>query len=117
MAHLDSRVFYALSCTHPHRIQGLVQEATVAWLGKSTYRPISSVSLTISQTFRFFRFVFLARSWTVDRAYLSRRLKHIAKRSRSDDRFSMLIFPEGAFPDPPSRVLSKRYADGMGIVA
>lgn len=94
------------------------------WLGLSLPRCCLSVSyavlltLCISQGMQFYRFIFLARSWSADREYLGRSLEHEAQRAqKSDNPFSLMIFPEGTLVSPNTRPLSKKFADKIGIAS
>lgn len=65
---------------------------------------------------QFFRFIFLARSWSADRLHLGRSLEREALRAqKSDNSFSLMIFPEGTLVSPNTRPLSKKFADKIGI--
>lgn len=64
-----------------------------------------------------FNFLFLARSWVHDKAYLHRKLGQIGKHAeKSDTPLALFIFPEGTLVSKDTRPLSKKYADKMGIV-
>lgn len=66
---------------------------------------------------QFFRFLFLARSWSEDRVYLGLHLDQIAKRAQSaGNALALIIFPEGTLVSKDTRPLSKKYADKTGIV-
>lgn len=66
---------------------------------------------------QFFRFLFLARSWSKDRAYLGEHLVKVAERAKyADSRVALMIFPEGTLVSRDTRPLSKKYADKIGIV-
>lgn len=67
---------------------------------------------------QFFRFIFLARSWSEDRVQLGKSLEREARRAQeSDSPFSLMIFPEGTLVSPNTRPLSKKFADKMGVVS
>ncbi|KAF9513447.1 hypothetical protein BS47DRAFT_1296108 [Hydnum rufescens UP504] len=65
---------------------------------------------------QFYRFIFLARSWSADRIYLGKHLVSIAQRAqRAGQAFALLIFPEGTLVSQDTRPLSKKYADKISI--
>jgi len=65
---------------------------------------------------QFYRFLFLARSWSEDKIYLGKHLISIAKRAQSAGQaFALMIFPEGTLVSRDTRPLSKKYADKIGI--
>ena len=76
-----------------------------------------SCGLMIVQGMQFFRFLFLARSWSQDRVYLGKHLDKVSKRAQSvGDALSLIIFPEGTLVSKDTRPLSKKFADKSGIV-
>ncbi|KAG8938178.1 hypothetical protein FRC03_007541, partial [Tulasnella sp. 419] len=65
---------------------------------------------------QFFRFIFLARSWTSDKIALGKHLTRAGKEAQKHNKpFTMMIFPEGTLVSPDTRPLSKKYADKMGF--
>lgn len=67
---------------------------------------------------QFYRFLFLARSWSTDRDYLGRKLIKIAERAKNTDKkLALMVFPEGTLVSRDTRPLSKKYADKIGIVS
>jgi len=72
----------------------------------------------VIQGMQFYRFIFLARSWSTDRIYLGKHLVSIAQRAqRAGQAFALLIFPEGTLVSQDTRPLSKKYADKTSTVS
>ena len=90
-----------------------------------------SLSQETSLQERFFRFIFLERSWATDRANLTRALRQLGRDAKADsgkDESSplvskgreplwLLIFPEGTITSDEERAKSVRYATKEGIVS
>jgi len=67
---------------------------------------------------QFFRFIFLARSWTSDKVELGNHLTDVGKRAEAADKpLTLFIFPEGTLVSTHTRPLSKKYADKLEIVS
>ncbi|ORX39896.1 acyltransferase-domain-containing protein [Kockovaella imperatae] len=77
---------------------------------------------------RFFRFIFLERSWAADKANLTRALQNLAKQARLNtpdettglvrsrrEPLWLLIFPEGTITSDEERAKSVRYAKKEGV--
>ncbi|KAF8338170.1 acyltransferase-domain-containing protein [Cantharellus anzutake] len=65
---------------------------------------------------QFFRFIFLARSWSADRLYLGKKLVSLARRVQHvGGRFVLFIFPEGTLVSPDTRPASAKYAEKIGV--
>jgi len=66
---------------------------------------------------QFFRFIFLARSWSADRVYLGEKLVALAERAQqASAKFVLFIFPEGTLVSPDTRPISTKYAEKIGVV-
>jgi len=66
---------------------------------------------------QFFEFIFLARSWAADRVQLASHLASLGKKARKENKpFCFLLYPEGTLVSRDTRLVSKRFADKMGIV-
>jgi 1-acyl-sn-glycerol-3-phosphate acyltransferase len=104
---------------------------------------MAAASSSVADHQRFFKFIFLARSWASDRANLTKALKNLSanakgtntipgsskdgedsslldkttsKKSSGRSPLWLFIFPEGTITSDDERVKSKRYADKEGIV-
>jgi 1-acyl-sn-glycerol-3-phosphate acyltransferase len=66
---------------------------------------------------QFYRFIFLARSWALDRTNLSIALRDLATRARRGAGLWVLIFPEGTITSDDERAKSVRYARKEGVVS
>ncbi|KAI5453777.1 hypothetical protein NCC49_005590 [Naganishia albida] len=64
---------------------------------------------------QFYRFIFLARSWALDRTNLSLALRDLAARARRGAGLWVLIFPEGTITSDDERAKSVRYARKEGV--
>ncbi|KAI0932394.1 hypothetical protein AcW1_000467 [Taiwanofungus camphoratus] len=65
---------------------------------------------------QFFNFIFLKRSWASDRVHLSSSLSWLGRRAEKEDSpLTFILYPEGTLVSKDTRVLSKKFADKMGI--
>ncbi|KAG9102727.1 hypothetical protein FRC06_001300 [Ceratobasidium sp. 370] len=65
---------------------------------------------------QFFRFIFLARSWTHDKASLTAHLTRLARTATGTQLpFLLLLFPEGTLVSPNTRPISAAFAAKTGI--
>ncbi|KAL4068237.1 acyltransferase-domain-containing protein [Scleroderma yunnanense] len=63
-----------------------------------------------------FRFIFLARSWSLDQAQLEKKLSKLGKKAEKEDNpFALILFPEGTLVSRDTRPISRRYAEKLGI--
>ena len=66
---------------------------------------------------KFYKFIFLARSWAADRAHLAESLDALGKNAEQEDRpFCFLLYPEGTLVSQNTRPVSKKFADKIGVV-
>jgi 1-acyl-sn-glycerol-3-phosphate acyltransferase len=65
-----------------------------------------------------YHFIFLARSWALDRLLLSEKLSRLAARAQLlSTPVALMIFPEGTLVSKDTRPISKRFAEKTGIVS
>jgi len=65
---------------------------------------------------RFFKFIFLKRSWASDRLHLAASLSWLGRRAeREDSPLTFILYPEGTLVSKDTRPLSKKFADKTGI--
>lgn len=68
---------------------------------------------------RFFRFIFMHRSWAADKDHLTQSLGDLARQATAPGSRAplwLLIFPEGTITSDDERAKSVRYADKQGVV-
>lgn len=73
---------------------------------------------------QFFDFIFLERSWAVDRLNLTSHLSALAahhlttttERAEDDEPLALIIFPEGTLVSENTVPVSQKYAEKMGLV-
>ena len=113
---------------------------------RDSFNVRSAIAKSKANIQRFFKFIFLARSWASDRANLTKALKNLSKDAKGTKSTStsgkegestsllnqssssgmrkstgrsplwLFIFPEGTITSDEERAKSKRYADKEGIV-
>jgi hypothetical protein len=100
-----------------HLVEAKPEMGPAPRLGNVSSPRTLSITSNFMSPRQFYRFIFLARSWALDRTNLSLALRDLAARARRGAGLWVLIFPEGTITSDDERAKSVRYARKEGVVS